>query len=602
MKQDNIRNIAIIAHVDHGKTTLVDQLFKDSGMYRDNQDVNERVMDSMDLEKERGITIKSKNGACMYKDFFINIIDTPGHADFGGEVERVLKMVDGALFLVDAQEGPMPQSYFVLKKAIALDIPVIVVVNKIDKPNARIDWVIDQVFDLMVSLNAPDHILDFKVLYASAKNGMSGYSPSETSHSMTPIFETITTTLPAPHGDRQAPFKSLVSSISYSPFLGCLAVGKISQGSIKINQEIVVSSAKGISPMSRITKLYRFKIDQFEEIQEAAAGDIVAMAGMSDIRVGETITDPTENSAIDSITVDPPTISMQFMANNSPFCGKEGDFVTSNQLKDRLLKETLTDVALTVEPLGDEAGFNVFGRGELHLSILIEKMRREGYEFQVARPKVVYKEENGKKQEPFEEVTIQIPEENMGPIIESLGNRKGQMKHMEQTEGMVTLIFIIPTRGLLGYQAEFMTQSKGLGTLYNVFDSYQPFVGTLRTRKSGVLVSKETCKTVAYALDNLQDRGTLFLGAGEDVYEGQIIGENSREDDIVVNPAKSKKLTNMRASGSDDSVFLTPPKKLSLEECLAFINDTEWVECTPKAIRLRKIFLKENERKLNKQL
>lgn len=599
MDQKLIRNIAIIAHVDHGKTTLVDQLFKSSGMYRDNQEVKERLMDSMDLERERGITIQSKNGACKYKDHHINIIDTPGHADFGGEVERVLKMADGVLFLVDAQEGPMPQSHFVLKKAIALNLPVIVIVNKVDKQYARSDWAIDQVFDLMVSLNADDDILDFPVLYASAKNGLSGTTLDNLEQSMEPILQAVIDKVPSPGCDESAPFKLLVSSISYSPFMGRLAIGKVSQGILKLNQEVLVSSEDSISEKMRVTKIYGFQSDNYEEISSASAGNIIAIAGIDSIRVNETIANPEDPTPIEGINVDPPTISMQFLANNSPFCGLEGDFVTSNQLKDRLFKETLTDVALHVETLTQDSGFSVSGRGELHLSILIEKMRREGYEFQVARPKVIVKEIDGVKSEPFEEVTIQVPEETMGAIIESMGNRKGHMQHMDQHDGMVTLKFEIPTRGLLGYQSEFMTQTKGLGLIFNKFLEYRKYVGDIRVRKCGVLISKETCKSIAYALDNLQERGRLFIGPGVEIYEGQIIGENSREEDMVVNPSKSKKLTNMRASGSDDSVILTPPLKMSLEQYLSFIDDTELVECTPKSIRVRKIVLNESDRKRN---
>lgn len=599
MDQKLIRNIAIVAHVDHGKTTLVDQLFKSSGMYRDNQEVKERLMDSMDLERERGITIQSKNGACKYKDHHINIIDTPGHADFGGEVERVLKMADGVLFLVDAQEGPMPQSHFVLKKAIALNLPVIVIVNKVDKQFARSDWAIDQVFDLMVSLNADDDILDFPVLYASAKNGLSGNTLDNLEQSMEPILQSVIDKVPAPGCDESAPFKLLVSSISYSPFMGRLAIGKVSQGILKLNQEVIVSSEDSVSEKMRVTKIYGFQSDNYEEISSASAGNIIAIAGIDSIRVNETIANPEDPTPIEGINVDPPTISMQFLANNSPFCGLEGDFVTSNQLKNRLFKETLTDVALHVETLTQDSGFSVSGRGELHLSILIEKMRREGYEFQVARPKVIVKEIDGVKSEPFEEVTIQVPEETMGAIIESMGNRKGHMQHMDQHDGMVTLKFEIPTRGLLGYQSEFMTQTKGLGLIFNKFLEYRKYVGDIRVRKCGVLISKETCKSIAYALDNLQERGRLFIGPGVEIYEGQIIGENSREEDMVVNPSKSKKLTNMRASGSDDSVILTPPLKMSLEQYLSFIDDTELVECTPKSIRVRKIVLNESDRKRN---
>lgn len=600
IKQDKLRNVAIIAHVDHGKTTLVDQLFKQSGSFRDNQEVEERLMDSMDLEKERGITIRSKNGACFYKDHFINIIDTPGHADFGGEVERVLKMADGALFLVDAQEGPMPQSYFVLKKAIALQLPVIVVVNKIDKENARPDWVLDQVFDLMVKLEAPDDMLDFKVIYASAKAGLASMDLASSGENMLPVLDTIIDTIPAPKGDASQPFKVLINSIAYDNFLGRLAIGKIHQGAIKLNQEVVVSSQDQVSAKARVSKIYQFKLDQFEEVQEAAVGQIVALAGLSEIKISETICDPSESSPLEGVPIDPPTLSMQFLANDSPFSGKEGDFVTASQVKARLQKETLSDPALQVSELEGETGLMVAGRGELHLSILIEKMRREGYEFQVSRPRVIIKEEAGKKMEPYEEVSIELPEDCMGPVIESLGLRKGVMQEMNQDKGQVQLTYHIPTRGLLGYQSEFMTLSKGLGTLYSRFLEYRSFVGDFKTRLRGVLISKESCKTLAFALFNLQQRGTLFLGPGVEIYEGQVVGENSREEDMVVNPGKGKKLTNMRASGSDETIILTPPKQLSLEQYMSFIDDTELLECTPKSIRIRKRVLTESGRKQQK--
>ncbi|MSR88366.1 MAG: translational GTPase TypA [Candidatus Margulisbacteria bacterium] len=599
MKLKKIRNVAIIAHVDHGKTTMVDMLFKQTGTFRENQHVEERLMDSMDLEKERGITIMAKNGSCVYNDYLINIVDTPGHADFGGEVERVLNMADGAVFLVDAAEGPMPQSYFVLKKAVARNIPVIVVVNKIDKPAARCDWAIDQVFDLLVTLNAPDHILDFPVLYASAKQGFAKHKLEDADIDMNPLFDTIIERVPHPKGSPDEPLQLLVSTLSYSSFLGRLAIGKLTSGKIKINQNVAI--AKGMEDMAprqgRITKIYKFKANKQEEATEAEVGEIIAIAGIEDIRVGETITDIANPKPLPFIPVDPPTISMNFLPNDSPFAGKEGEFVTSRHLKERLQREILSDVALNVEELTTSSGYKVSGRGELHLSILIEKMRREGYEFQVSRPNVIFKEVDGKKMEPFEELTIDVGEESMGTIIESLGIRKGQLLEMSQENGLARLKYKIPTRGILGYLSEFMTQSKGLGVMNSVFLEYAPFSGEIKTRKNGVLISCENCTTVAYALDNLQERGKLFMGAGVTVYEGQIIGECSREDDMTVNPAKSKKLTNMRASGSDDAVMLIPATQLSLEQCMAFITDQELVELTPKAIRLRKINLKENDRK-----
>lgn len=601
MEQKQIRNVAIIAHVDHGKTTLVDQLFKQSGMFRDNQHVEERLMDSIDLEKERGITIKSKNGACSYKSFHINIIDTPGHADFGGEVERVLKMADAVVFLVDAAEGPMPQSYFVLKKAVAFDLPVIVVVNKIDKPDARCDWVVDQVFDLLVKLEASDEILDFPILYASAKEGIAKKELNENSDSMIPLFDEIVSYTPAPRGDVDAPFQLLVSSISYSPFVGRLAIGKITSGQLKVNQEIAVCESEKVIHKCRISKIFGFEADKQVEKDHGMTGDIVALAGINEITIGQTITDPENPLPLPGISVDPPTISMNFMANTSPFSGREGDFVTSNQLKDRLYKELLTDVAMTVEELPGEAGFNVSGRGELHLSIFIEKLRREGYEFQVSKPTVIYKEIEGQRSEPYEKVTIEVSEDVMGRVIERLGERRGECLEMAQENGMAKLVYRIPTRGLLGYQSEFMTDTKGMGVMNYIFDSYGPYAGDIKTRANGVMISKETAKTVAFSLFSLQDRGKLFLGPGVEVYEGQIIGEHSRDDDLVVNPAKGKKLTNMRASGSDDNVILTPPTKMTLEQCLSYVTDRELVECTPQNIRLRKKLLTESERKRAKQ-
>ena len=602
MKQENIRNIAIIAHVDHGKTTIVDQLFKQSGLFRDNQEVAERLMDSIDLEKERGITIASKNGGFTYKDHLINIIDTPGHADFGGQVERVLCMADAAVLLVDAAEGPMPQTYFVLKKALAKSLPILVVINKIDKPAARCDWVMDQVFDVLVQLNAPDETLDFPVIYASARDGISKNELEDDNDNMIPLLDKVIEFVPPPKGDNDGPVQVLVSSLSYSSFFGRMAIGKLTNGSLKPNQEVALSKLNGDLIKGRVTKLYRFTANNQVETDYAQCGDIVAIGGLTDITVGETITDPANPIPLPALEFDPPTLSMTFMANNSPFSGKEGDFVTSNQLRDRLHLEILSDTALKVEDLAGDIGFKVSGRGELHLSILIETLRREGYEFQVSRPQVIIKEENGVKEEPYEELTIEVDESSQGKVIEALGFRKGELLNMEQDQGLVKLTYKIPTRGLLGFRSEFMTATKGMGVMNYIFDGYGPYVGPLKTRKNGVLVSKETAPTIAFSLFNLQERGKLFLGPGENVYEGQIIGENAREDDMVVNPAKGKKLTNVRASGSDDSIKLTPPTLLSLEQCLSFITDTELIECTPKAIRMRKKILSESERKRSKEL
>ena len=590
MDQKLIRNIAIIAHVDHGKTTLVDQLFKQSGMFRDNQTMTERLMDSMDLERERGITITSKNGSFRYRDYVINIIDTPGHADFGGQVERVLRMADGCLLLVDAQEGPMPQTYFVLKKALAIPLPVLVVINKIDKPAARANWAVDQVFDLFVKLEAPDELLDFPVVFASAKAGYAINDPDDPidGASMVPLIEKIIAYIPQPAGDPQAVLQLQVNTIDYSAYLGKLGIGRVVNGSMNINQNIVVAKRDGSLAPARITKIFRFEGDQKVPVETACAGEIVAVAGMDDINVGVTFTDPDDPRPLPIINIDPPTVSMYFIPINSPFAGLEGKFVTSRHLEERLHRETMSDVAICVESLGAGAGFKVSGRGELHLSILIEKMRREGYEFQVTRPQVIMKEEDGQLQEPYEELTIDVDEQYQGAVIEKLGKLKGQMLEMSRRNEIIRLVYKVPTRGLIGFRSEFLSDTRGMGVMNYVFAGYGPFAGEMLNRSNGALVVKNACTTVAYALFNLQDRGRLFLGPGVKVYSGQIIGERSRTGDLVVNPAKGKQLTNMRASGTDESVTLTPPHRLSLEDCIAFINDDELVEVTPVAIRLRK--------------
>ena len=591
MRQEDIRNVAIIAHVDHGKTTLIDQLFRHSGMFRDNQAVAERLMDSMDLERERGITITAKNGSYRYGDFHINIIDTPGHADFGGQVERVLRMADGALLLVDAQEGPMPQTYFVLKKALANNLPVIVVINKIDKPAARCDWVVDQVFDLFVKLEAPDDILDFPVLYTSAKEGYAVAEPDEKvsdGGSMELVSRMIVDHIPPPSGSKDAELQMQVGTIDYSPYLGRLGIGKVVNGTMALNQPIAVARRDGSIKPVRISKIFRFEQDGKVAVDYAYTGEIVAVAGMDDVTVGVTFTDPESPRPLPLIDIDPPTISMDFIPNDSPFAGREGKYVTSRHLKERLDRETLADVALQVEPLQEGVGFKVSGRGELHLSILIEKMRREGYELQVTRPQVIMRRENDQLLEPFEKLTVDVDETVQGPVIERLGKLKGQLEEMSQTHGMTRMVFTIPTRGLLGYRPRFMTDTKGMGTMSYVFEGYGPHAGEISNRINGVLTTKQNCTSVAYALFHLQDRGTLFLGPGVDLYAGQIIGENCRAGDLVVNPAKGKKLTNVRASGTDDAVILTPPTVLTLEDCLSFINDDELVEISPASIRLRK--------------
>jgi GTP-binding protein len=583
-----IRNIAIIAHVDHGKTTLVDELFKQSGMFRDNQVVAERMMDSMDLERERGITISAKNGSFKYKSHLVNIIDTPGHADFGGQVERVLKMADGALLLVDAQEGPMPQTYFVLKKALALSLPIIVVINKIDKPSARPVWTVNQVFDLFVKLEAPDNVLDFPVIYASAKDGYARNDPDDDSMTMGPLFAKILEYIPHPKGDPEAPLQMLVNSIEYSSYLGRLGIGKITDGTLNINKDIAVALRDGSLVPARITKVYRFEGMQKVPTETASVGEIVAVAGMEEVTVGVTFTDPLRPNPLPPMLIDPPTISMHFIPNDSPFAGKEGRFVTSRHLQERLQRETLSDVALVVENLTDTVGNKVSGRGELHLSILIERMRREGYEFQVTRPQVIMKEVEGKLLEPFEELTVDVDEKYVGAVIEKLGRRKGHMLSMDQHGGMTRLNFRIPTRGLLGYRSEFMTDTKGMGTMNYVFLEYGPYAGDFRTRTNGVMVTKDPCTTVAFALWHLQDRGILFLPPQIKVYRGQIVGEHARENDLVVNPGKEKKLSNMRSSGADEAAVLTPHRNMSLEDCIAYINEDELVEVTPLSIRLRK--------------
>lgn len=591
MEQQYIRNVAIIAHVDHGKTTLVDQLFRQSGMFRDNQQVAERLMDSMDLERERGITIASKNGSYVYSGYQINIIDTPGHADFGGQVERVLRMADGAVLLVDAQEGPMPQTFFVVKKALAAGLPILVVINKIDKPAARCEWVVDQVFDLLDRLDAPDHVLDFPVVYASAKDGYALTSPDvpvTAKTGMQAVSEMIISHVPPPSGSAEAPLQLQVNTIDYSPYLGRLGIGKLVNGHLDLRTSLVVARRDGSLSPVRINKIFGFRGDQKVPIDSASVGEIVAVAGMEDVTVGVTFTDPDNPRPLPLIEIDPPTISMHFIANDSPFAGQDGKFVTSRHLEERLSRETLSDVALQVEPLTEGIGYRVSGRGELHLSILIEKMRREGYEFQVTRPQVIMREENGETLEPYEELSVDVDEQFQGVVIEKLGKLKGILVDMQVEKAMTRMKFKVPTRGLLGYRSLFLTDTRGMGVMNYIFAEWGPYAGEIQNRINGVMVVKEPSTTVAYALFHLQERGQLFLGPGIETYAGQIIGEHCRPADLIVNPAKGKKLTNIRASGSDDAVVLTPPIDMSLEDCISYINDDELVEVTPKAIRLRK--------------
>lgn len=590
MQQSQIRNIAIIAHVDHGKTTLVDELFKFGGLFRDNQKVAERLMDSNDLERERGITITAKNGSFPYKDWMINIIDTPGHADFGGQVERVLKMADGALLLVDAQEGPMPQTFFVLKKALSLSLPIIVVINKIDKPAARPHWAVDEVFELFLKLDAPEHLLDFAVVYASGREGYAIDNLVDERRDLTPLCEHIVKNIPAPSGSSDAPLQMLISTLDYSPYLGRISIGKITSGSLTINKEVAVVMRDGSIKPSRITKIYRFESNQKIAITQAVCGDIVAIAGMEDVTVGCTFTDVDNPIPLPPMEIDPPTVSMNFIPNDSPFAGREGQFVTSRHLADRLNMETIVDVALHVSPLEGTVGYKVAGRGELHLSILIERMRRLGYEFQVTRPQVIYHHDaDGTRLEPYEELTVDVDEAYIGPVMEKLGQRKGLVQTMETANGMARMTYLIPTRGLLGYRSEFMTDTKGLGVMNYVFHAYKPYAGDIRYRLRGTMVSMIGGQSAAFALFNLQERGRLFIGPGVNIYAGQIIGEHCREGDLMVNPAKGKKLTNMRASGTDENIVLTPLSQLSLEDCIAYINDDELVEVTPQNIRLRKV-------------
>ncbi len=590
-KMEQIRNVAIIAHVDHGKTTLVDQLLRQSGIFRSNQVVQERVMDSGDIERERGITILSKNTAVHYGDVKINIIDTPGHADFGGEVERVLKMVDGVVLVVDAFEGAMPQTKFVLRKALELNLPVVVCVNKVDRPEARPKEVIDEVLELFIELDANENQLDSPFVFASARSGVATLDLEEQGKDMIPLFETIIKHIPAPSGDLEAPLQALISTIDHSEYVGRIGIGKIGNGTIHVNDEVVIVNIHNpeMQKKVRITKLYTFEGLQRQEVKQAGVGEIVAISGMEDIMIGDTICSPEKPEALPFVKISEPTISMNFSVNDSPFAGTEGKFVTSRHIRDRLYKELNTDVSLRVEDTDTPECLKVSGRGELHLSILIETLRREGFEFQVSKPEVLFHEENGKKLEPMESVTIDVPEEFVGNVIEKLGSRKGEMTNMYPSKGGYTrLEFSIPARGLIGYRNEFMTDTKGNGILNSVFDSYQPYKGEIPTRSQGSLVAFEDGEAITYGLYNAQERGDLFIGAGVKVYAGMIVGRNARAEDMDINVCKKKQLTNTRASGSDDALKLTPPIQMSLEQCLEFINDDELVEVTPQNLRMRK--------------
>ncbi len=593
-----LRNIAIIAHVDHGKTTLVDKLLHQAGTFRENQQIAERVMDSNDLEKERGITILAKNTAVNYQGTHINIVDTPGHADFGGEVERVLGMVDGVVLLVDAVEGPMPQTRFVTKKALALGLHPIVVINKIDRPGARPEWVINQTFDLFDKLGATDEQLDFPVVYASALNGFAKLDMAEESGDMSPLFETVLKHVNPPKGDSEAPLQLQISALDYSTYTGRLGVGRIANGRIKPGQAVAVMKGDEQVGQGRINQVLGFQGLERVPVDGAEAGDIVIISGIEEIGIGVTIADKDSPVGLEMLSVDEPTLTMDFMVNSSPLAGTEGKFVTSRQIRDRLTKELLTNVALRVEDTNDADIFRVSGRGELHLTILLENMRREGFEMAVAKPRVVYKEINGEKCEPYENLTIDLEDGHQGAIMEEIGRRRGELVNMESDGmGRTRLEYHIPARGLIGFQSDFMTMTRGTGLMSHVFDDYAPVKPDMPGRHNGVLISQENGEAVAYALWNLEDRGRMFVSPGDKLYEGMIIGIHSRDNDLVVNPIKGKKLTNVRASGTDEAVRLTTPIKLTLESAVEFIDDDELVEITPQSIRLRKRYLTENERK-----
>ena len=600
---NKIRNIAIVAHVDHGKTTLVDQLFRQSDTLAERAEVYERMMDSMDLERERGITIMAKNTAIRWKDYQINIVDTPGHADFGGEVERVLSMVDSVLLLVDAMDGPMPQTRFVTQKAFDMGLNPIVVINKIDRPGARADWVLNETFDLFDRLGATDEQLDFPIIYASGLNGYAGDNPDIRSGDMTPLFEAIVNHVKPPQVERDKPFRMQVSSLDYSSYTGVIGIGRIERGSISGNTQVKIIGRDGDVRNGRVLQIYKFLGLEKVEVDSAAAGDIISFTGIDPLYISDTLCDPNHVEALPHLSVDEPTMSMTFQVNNSPFAGREGKFVTSRQIKERLERELIHNVALRVEEMDDPDKFKVSGRGELHLSVLIETMRREGYELGVSRPEVIYKEVDGEIQEPYEFVVLDLDEQHQGGVMERMGERKGELRNMvPDGKGRIRLEYLIPTRGLIGFQTEFMTLTSGSGLKFQTFDHYAPKKeGLGKTRHNGVLISMATGKALAYALFNLQDRGRLFIGHGDEVYEGMVIGIHSRDNDLTVNPLKAKQLTNIRAAGSDENLILTPPIRNTLEQALEFIDDDELVEVTPKSVRIRKKLLTENDRKKAKR-
>ena len=600
MKNEKLRNVAIIAHVDHGKTTLVDEMLKQGGVYRENQEVVDRVMDSGDLERERGITILAKNTAIQYGDTKINIVDTPGHADFGGEVERILKMVNGVILLVDAAEGPMPQTRFVLSKALELGHRVIVVVNKIDRPDQRIYEVINECGDLLIDLDATDEQLDSPMLFCSARQGICSYHPDDLGTDLKPLFETILNYIPAPEADTEAPFQMLVSSIDYNEFVGRIAIGRIERGVIRQNQEIAVCNyhdPDAAPKKAKAVSIYEFTGLTKTPVQEASAGNIIAMSGIGDITIGDTICAYANPEPLPFVQISAPTMEMTFSINDSPFAGREGKYVTSRQLRDRLFRETLKDVSLRVSEIeGAMDAFNVAGRGEMHLSILIETMRREGYEFQVSPPRVLYQEVDGQRCEPIERLVADVPADSVGAVIEKLGSRKGDLVEMTPVGERMKLEFLVPARGLFGYRNEFLTDTRGEGIMASVFDSYAPYKGDLNRRNTGSLIAFETGESITYGLFNAQERGALFIGAGVPVYAGMVVGVSPKQEDITVNVCKKKQLTNMRASGSDEALRLVPHRNLSLEQCLEFLADDELLEVTPKNMRIRKRILDHEKR------
>ncbi len=595
--REDIRNIAIIAHVDHGKTTLVDALLKQSGVFRENQEVEERVLDNIDLEKERGITIMAKNTAIRYKNIKINIVDTPGHADFGGEVERTLKMVDGVILLVDAAEGPMPQTRFVLRKALEAGLTPLVVINKIDRPDARINEVIDEIYDLFIDLGADEEQLEFPILYTIAKEGIAKENLEDNSKDLKPLFEKIVEYIPAPVYEKDKGLQFLITSLDYDNFVGRLAVGRVFNGTVKLNQQVTLIKKDGTTVKATVRKLYTYEGLKKVETKEAKAGDIIAIAGLDDINIGDTIADVENPEPLPPITVEEPTISMVFSVNDSPFAGRSGKFLTSRHLKERLEKETLTNVALQVEPTESPEAFLVKGRGELQLSVLAEMMRREGYEFQVSRPKVIIKEKDGKKYEPIERVIIDTPQEYVGVITQKLGARKGKMINMVNNGyGRVRLEFLIPSRGLIGYRSEFKTDTKGEGVMNTILEGWEQWQGEIKTRINGAIVADRNGIATAYAIHSLQDRGIFFIEPGTEVYEGMVIGEHNRDKDLDVNITKGKKLTNVRAAAADETIKIPPPRKMDFEKAIEWIDDDELVEVTPDAIRIRKKILEKNKR------